>query len=409
MKYTNLDDWLSSRGFLTFFAFALAFALWLYVVGNRNEEIAKEYEVRLEFLNPPSGLALFPSVRSALIALNGERRAMNSLQTSKLVSEVDLKGLGAGRHSLPILFKAPPKTAVTQISPKDVEVELARLTEKELKVRVLPPEEMPPGYIMDGAVVSPETVKAHGREDQLASLTEIVVRPTTENLFEGGTWKIPLRAPAGTTLDFSPPDVTLSATYYQGIPRKELPIEVRTRGSLPPNLRLVSTKVSPENLPVEGRSEAFEGVDKLYTDPVNLSRLTKSQTVQTKVTNIPKGLSMLAPPIVSVTFELKTLNDTKSYKDVTILFEGVPEDAQWIAEPASVTVLVEGARSILDAMTPEKLELSAYVDVSSIVTPSVRLPVRIRTRQNSGVEIVGIEPSTVKVTRRQPQNQQPNN
>ena len=55
MKYTNLDDWLSSRGFLTFFAFALAFALWLYVVGNRNEEIAKEYEVRLEFLNPPAG------------------------------------------------------------------------------------------------------------------------------------------------------------------------------------------------------------------------------------------------------------------------------------------------------------------------------------------------------------------
>ena len=138
-KYANIDELLSSRGFLAFFAFALACALWVYVVGNRNEEIAKEYEVRLEFLNPPNGLALFPSSRVALVTLYGERRAMNSLQSSRLVSEVDLKGLRAGRHSLPVMFKAPAKTTVTQITPKDVEVELVRLTNKELVVKILPP------------------------------------------------------------------------------------------------------------------------------------------------------------------------------------------------------------------------------------------------------------------------------
>lgn len=399
-KYANLDTLLSSRGCLLFFSLLLSAALWFFVVGNRNEEIAKTFEVRLEFLNPPSDLALFPSVKTVVITLNGERRAINALQTSQLVSEVDLKGLVEGRHTVPIKFKAPSRMTVAQIVPKDVEVELARLIDKELKVKVLPPVDMPAGYIMDGVTVNPETVSAHGRQDQLSSIYEVSVRPTRDELFNGGSWRIPLKAPEGVDLDFTPPDVTVSATYYQGMPRKDLPVEVRTRGTLQPNLRLISAKVVPEVLPVEGRAEAFEQVKSLSTEPINLSRLTKSVAVQTKIAELPAGLALLSSPVVTVNIEIKTLNDTKEFTEVPVGIQGAADNARWNVEPRGVTVSVEGSASALQNLTPEDFGLVAYVDVSNIVAQSIRLPVRLQYKEIAGIEAVTVEPATVKVLRR---------
>lgn len=399
LKYSDISELFSSRYFLAVFSLFLAVALWFYIVGNRNEEIAKTYEVRLEFLNPPAELTLFPSVRAVVITLNGERRAINALDPSRLVSEVDLKGLSEGRHTLPINFKAPSRMTVAQLVPKDVEVELARMIDKDLKVKVLPPEDMPAGYIMDGAASEPDTVKARGRQDQLSGIYEIAVRPTVEELFRGGTWRVPLRSPTGVDLEFSPPDVAVSATYYQGMPRKELPIEVTTRGTLAPSLRLLSMKVVPEVLPVEGREAAFDQVDKIYTESINLSRLTRSTSVQTKIAELPAGLSLLSSPVVTVNIELKSLNDTKDFFDVPLVLRGDTTDAAWQIEPSTVTVHVEATASALQNLTLEDFGLTAYVDVSNIVTQTIRLPVRLQYREIAGIETVGVEPQTVKITR----------
>ncbi len=399
IKFNSLDEWLTSKKFLCVFSLLLSFMLWFYVVGNRNEEIAKTFEVPIGFLNPPAELSLFPSVRTAVITLNGERRAINTLDPSQLVTEVDLRGLGEGRHTLPIRFKVPSRMSVAQITPKDLEIELARIIEKDLMVRVLPPEDMQSGYIMDGAEVSPKTVKARGRKDQLSSIYEISVRPTIEELFSGGSWRIPLRAPDGVELEFSPADVTVSATYYQGMPRKELPVEVRTRGILPPSLRLISATVVPESLPVEGREEAFNQVLKLYTEPINLARLTKSTTVQTKIAELPAGLSLLSNPVVSVSIELKRLSDTKEFEQVPIEIRGDDQEAGWLIEPSTVTVTIEGALSAIQNLTLKDLGFSAYIDVSNVVTQSMRLPVRLQYKEIAGIDSISVEPTTAKITR----------
>ncbi len=399
IKFNSLDEWLSSKKFLCVLSLFLSLMLWFYVVGNRNEEIAKTFEVPLGFLNPPTELALFPSVRTAVITLNGERRAINTLDPSQLVTEVDLRGLGEGRHTLPIRFKVPSRMSVAQIVPRDLEVELARIIEKDLMVTVLPPEDMQPGFIMDGAEVSPKTVKARGRKDQLSSIFEISVRPTLEELFRGGTWRIPLRSPEGIELTFSPADVTVSATYYQGMPRKDLPVELRTRGILPPSLRLISAVVVPESLPVEGREEAFNQVSKLYTEPINLARLSKSTTLQTKIAELPEGLSLLSNPVVTVNIELKRLSDTKEFAQVPIEIRGSDKNTKWLVEPATITVNIEGTHNAIQKLTLKDLKFSAYIDVSNVVAQSMRLPVRLQYKEIAGIDSVSVEPTTAKITR----------
>ncbi len=399
INFNSLDEWLTSKKFLCVFSLLLSFMLWFYVVGNRNEEIAKTFEVPLGFLNPPAELALFPSVRTAVVTLNGERRAINTLDPSQLVTEVDLRGLGEGRHTLPIRLKVPSRMTVAQIVPRDLEVELARIIEKDLMVTVLPPEDMQPGFIMDGAEVSPKTVKARGRKDQLSSIFEISVRPTLEELFRGGTWRIPLRSPEGVELAFSPADVTVSATYYQGMPRKDLPVEVRTRGTLPPSLRLISAVVVPESLPVEGREEAFNQVSTLYTEPINLARLSKSTTIQTKIAELPDGLSLLSNPVVSVNIELKRLSDTKEFVKVPIQIKGGEKTTKWLVEPSTVTVNIEGSHNAVQKLTLKDLKFSAYIDVSNVVAQSMRLPVRLQYKEIAGIDSVSVEPMTAKITR----------
>lgn len=251
-KYGSLDEWLSSRNFLRCFSLLLALALWLYVVGDRNEEMVKEYEVRLEFLNPPAGLTLLPSSRSVYVTLNGERRAMSVIQSSVLVSDVDLKGLAAGKYRLPVRFSAPTRTTMTQLTPSTVEVELVRFADKEIPVVVKPPKNMSQGYVMDGASVNPDKVIVRGREEVVAAMKEVVVTPTVGQLEKGGTWSLTLHGPAEGMLKFTPPEVTASAAYFLGRPRKTVKVRAEGRGTLPSDLKLLKITTQPEEVSVEG-------------------------------------------------------------------------------------------------------------------------------------------------------------
>ncbi|MBP3848165.1 MAG: hypothetical protein J6D22_00290, partial [Pyramidobacter sp.] len=164
IKLKRFSEQLYKKGFMAVFSVILALIMWFLVVGNQNEEIAKTFEVRLEMLTPPTGLSTFTSVKNVAVTLKGRRRAVNALENQALVSQIDLKGLSAGTHTVPVSFRTPSRMKLTQIAPANVEVTLTRIIDKSLAVKVLPPENLPRGYVMDGATVSPTAVTAHGRE-----------------------------------------------------------------------------------------------------------------------------------------------------------------------------------------------------------------------------------------------------
>lgn len=375
-------SWLSSRMFILAISLVVAFTLWGYHASNRNEEIAKTYEVRLEMHNPPAELRAFPSTETVSVTINGERRAVNALENFPLAASVDLKDLDAGVHSLPVHFRTPFRMR-SQINPKDIEVKLVRMVDKDLKVAVVPPSDMPDGYILENVTVEPTIVTAHGREDQLAGMEEITISPALIDLQKGGPWKIPVRSPDGTNFSFSPVNITVSADYVK---REDnlITVEVATNNSI-----TTQADQSQTQLLTEGSLSA------------NIARGLTAQTLAGNDTIVAESRGLQSSSQASSGLEVRTMVTSQSFEGIPVTVRGAAEGIEWQVEPLAVTVRVDGTFQAIQALTLEALELNAYVDVSNIVAESIPLPLHLQYNSDiSGIESVKADISTVKVTRK---------
>ena len=387
---TEFFGWFSSRMAIFAAALVIAFSLWGYHAGNRNEEIAKTFEVRLELRNPPAELRAFPLTETVSITLRGERRAVNALDT--LDASVDLKGLEAGLHSLPVQFKTPLRMTA-QVNPRDIEVRLVRMVDRELAVKAVPPENMPEDYTMTDAVVEPSTVIAHGREDQLDEISVIEVAPALADLQKGGTWKIPLRAPNGASISFTPAEVNVTAEYRQRETNR-ITLEVAAH-----DIVVTSQSAEQPQVPLLPDSQLTIGI---------AQQGIVAQTVPYPATEgIQAEITETSAPAPSASgLEVKAMSASADFADTPIAVRGAEDGAEWTVEPQTVTVHVEGEAKAIDGLTAEKLALAAYVDVTSIVTDSITLPVHLQYDKGiSGIETIKADLATVKVRRVQKEQQ----
>jgi len=397
IKLKRFSEQLYKKGFMAVFSVILALIMWFLVVGNQNEEIAKTFEVRLEMLTPPTGLSTFTSVKNVAVTLKGRRRAVNALENQALVSQIDLKGLSAGTHTVPVSFRTPSRMKLTQIAPANVEVTLTRVIDKSLAVKVLPPENLPRGYVMDGATVSPTAVTAHGREDELQNVFEVYVRPTFEQLKGEQPIHIALKTPSGVNYSCSPSEVTVDATYSETRPRSEAEVVVETRGTLPSYLVLKNPIVSvPNKILYEGRANSLK---QIYTEAIDLSQVRESTTVKAKLVNIPAGVSLFSPAHVDVHIDVETIRVKSEFSGIPVTVRGTSSNDHWIVEPDRISVFVLGDAEIMKNLTPESLGLHAYVDVSGMVTSSLFMPIVIEKKSAVDVEILTSDINMVKVMR----------
>ena len=388
---------LTSKGFLWCVSFVLALSMWFLVVGNRNEEIAKTFEVPLDISNPPAGLKTYRTVQTVSVTLTGRRRAVNALENQNLTAQIDLKGIDVGAHMLPVLFRSPSRMKLSQLVPAEVEVVLAREIEKTLTVKVQPPENMPGNYELINVAVSPDKVVARGREDELSSVFEAFVCPTLDQLRSSQSVKVRVHVPSGVSYVYSPAEVTVDATLNpKSRPSVQIPIVVKTRGTLRSYLRLVKMETEPATVTYNGRAGVLK---QLYTEPIDLSQSRKSTTIETTLTGIPQGIALSAASKVTVKIEVESQRIQREFAQIPIQVRGADEKSNWIVQPSSISVSVEGDAETMKDLTAEVLGLKAYVDVTGIVTPQAVVPIYLEKNETAGVEVIFDAESMAEVKR----------
>jgi YbbR domain-containing protein len=396
-KWKQISGRLSSKSFLWFVSFALALSMWFLVVGNRNEEIAKTFEIPLLISNPPAGLNAYRKVQTVSVTLTGRRRAVNALENQNLTAQIDLKGVGAGTHMQRVLFHTPSRMKLNQLAPANVEVVLAREIEKTLTVKVQPPENMPGNYELINVTVSPDTVVARGREDELNTVFEAYVCPTLEQLRGGRIIKARVHVPSGVSYVYTPAEVTVEATLNPKLrPTVQIPIVVKTRGTLRPYLRLVRMETEPATVTYSGRLGVLK---QLYTEPIDLSQVRKSTSIETTLTGIPQGIALGAASKVTVRIEVESQRIQREFTEIPVLVRGAEENANWFVSPSTISVSVEGDAESMKDLNADTLGLRAYVDVSGIVTPQAVVPVYVEKKDIPGVEVIFDADSMAEIKR----------
>lgn len=100
-----------------------------------------------------------------------------------------------------------------------------------------------------------------------------------------------IELPPGLELNrIDPPELQIRARRLQ---RLELPVEVSTRGTLPDDLSLVEIRPDPDTVSVLAPEEMARIPDRIYTAPINLSRITETGTYRASL-ELPEGVRL--PP-----------------------------------------------------------------------------------------------------------------
>ena len=176
------------------------------------------------------------------------------------------------------------------------------------------------------------------------------------------------------------------------IQEREVSIEPRFIGELPPGYRRAGVQLMPATVTVRGAESRISQIDKLQTTTVSLSGRTGTFTEAVEVDiHEPDDISVVGPSQVALRVEIEEEVSEKVIENVPVT---VPAQPAASVLPPTVTVKLRGPVSVLRALSAANL--SATVpgdDPGARAAPQVML----RDADDARIEVVSVTPETVRL------------
>ena len=403
MAFKRLDSLLSSRIFLRAVALGVALLVWFYVAGDQGSEVNKTLRLRVDYRNASPGFSVTHSVRDLQVRIAANRRLFETLELEKLSCEVDLKGLESGKYRLPARVLLPPGVRLVSVSPEQVTVELVRLIEKVLPIRIAWEGAFPDDALIESLTLTPSEVTVRGREDVLSILTEALVTPKAgETISDAESLlDVKLKTDKGTEapgeVDLYPREVRLQAVMVKDVERKEVPIVASVTGTPEIGYRIEETVVTPATVQIVGASSSLEMVESLQTRPVDVSGLAQDKTVEVDPV-LPEGqrVKLLGPVKINVSLVVRPIDNGTGFMrlKLPVKLEGKSVYPSWKSVPSTVSVQVGSASGGSSLPTLEDSIVEVYVDVTNLVSKKIVVPVQVRVNSKE-IRVLKVEPERV--------------
>lgn len=402
MAIKRLDSLLSSRIFLRAVALSVALLVWFYVAGDQGSEVNKTLRLRIDYRNVPAGFSVSRSVRDVEVKIAANRRLFENLELDRISCEVDLKGLENGKYRLPVRALLPPGVRLVSVSPEQVTVELVRLIEKVLPVRIAWDGVLPEDVLIDQLTLTPSEVTIRGPENILSGFSEAVVTPDAGQVLSGEETSLSVRlksdkgpvVPSG--IDLFPKDVRLQVTVVKDVERKVVPVVPSVSGAPESGYRIEETRVDPTTVEILGDRSTLEMIESLATRPIDASGLIGDKTVETDLV-LPSGkLKFKNSGKVKVTFLVRPVDNGTGVMTLKlpVKLEGKSVYPSWKSVPGTVSVQIASASG--GTGLPDLLDnlVEVYVDVTNLVSKKIVVPVEVRVNSKE-IRVLKVEPERV--------------
>jgi len=155
--------------------------------------------------------------------------------------------------------------------------------------------------------------------------------------------------------DVSPDVVRLT---FEALDQRSLPFSISLFGSLPQGLSLAGPpEITPEVTAVFGPASRIAGMDSIGLQPLDLSTVDSSGPITLPVdSSVLQGLNVL-PYEASVVIPTEA-TATREFPDIPVSVPRLAADPQLQSRPASVTVVLFGARTLVEGIDPADLRVA---------------------------------------------------
>lgn len=398
--------WLVKNLSTLLIAFLLAVIVWVSAVwaADPNELNVLERSIPIEFIGQSPNLQLMGDpAGSVMLTLNAPSSVWKELNsnTESVRAWVDLTGLEAGEHTLPIQVQILPRLVrLVSQDPEQITVQLEPLVTKTYTVTAQLIGSPPTGYQAGEAAISPQTVSLTGPASSMAKVKDVRVIVDISGLNESinatmtpAAYDADGRAITGLVLTPEKLQVKVSISLLGGF--RYVIVRPVTLGLVANGYRLTNIYVTPAGLVVFSSDPQL--LDDLpgyvETKPINLT--DASDDFETLVElNLPEGVTAVGDPKVLIQVSIAAIESSLAVSmpvEVVGLLPGLKAEVS----PLTVDVILSGPVPVLNNLKPSdirvKVDLTGFGEGVFQLLPVVDfLP--------EAVLIVSILPSTIEVT-----------
>lgn len=396
----KLDRLLRSHIFLRAVALFVAGIIWFYVANDVQTETERAFRVPVIYRNVPAGFRYLTDTESVTVEVAGQRNLYPGLRSENVTCEVDLGDLKPGRYRLPIRPILPSGARLIKVSPGYAGVQLVKVVERLVPIRLEVKEGLPQGAFLESVKIKPPEVTVVGPEEVVGGIQYFSVQAGLDEIKGDKEIDLPIDMgnipPGMENVSIQPVRVNVTATLAMGTPKKMVSLGANVVGEVGRDYELQAVVVEPAEITIQGPPEALRDIERIETDPIDLSTLTESQNMVVPLLVPPKGVQILGDPTVKVQIVLTQKKLTRRYSMVPVLIEGKSVYPAWRVEPQEVDIVVEGAPSLLDSLKGQGSVFEVFVDVTHIISKKLVVPVQTRTKIE-GLRIIRTEPAEVTV------------
>lgn len=393
----SIDRLLASRLFLKVISLLVATLVWYYVAADRGTDVVRTVTVPLEFLNAPADMSVTSKVRDVDVQISGTRESAFSL-SGTIASQVDLNGLDPGIHRKPVKAILPSGVRLVAVSPPYVDLELTRMASRLLPVRMVTPEDLPPGYRIEDVIILPGEVSVKGAEEEIAPLDNVWIIPTMDQLQTGKEVVLPVVFSAdssGKDLFLAEPgQATLLFNLIKGLPRKLVPVRIGTTGEPERDFQIDAIAVDPPEVTIQGPLESIERIEELFLGSFDVEGITGDISRSVPLERPADDVEFVLDNSVRVRVLLTPRTENRLYPRIPIKLSGRSVYPDWRVDPPVANVFIEGSPSALDAAESKGTPVEIFVDVTNLVSTKIKVPLQFRIKEK-GLKMSVIEPAAV--------------
>jgi YbbR domain-containing protein len=180
---------------------------------------------------------------------------------------------------------------------------------------------------------------------------------------------------------------------FEPVERRDFKVEVPRVGQLPKELTLSKVDVEPKVATVKGPRSELKQLRFIESEPIDLSDLTKTQTLNLSLRN-PGNQSSLITKTVSVRVAINEIPRQRTFEKRPVELRTSPNVSDIGIEPTEVTVILEGPPALVAEVDPGSIV--PYVRVKEPPPPEGRT-VDIKVEVPEGCAVAQVEPASVLV------------
>jgi YbbR domain-containing protein len=366
----TLFQWLRDNFSSMVLSLLLALIIWIIVARETNPVTERAVAVNVEVNGPDRGMLVISSLPTTAEVRVRATESTWPLTSQEVSTILDLTGLGAGLHQVPLEARMVPglQAVLGYVIPASVQVEIVEESERELPVQLVLSGSLPVGYTHDEPVIEPAVVTVRGPLPQVLLVSEVRAELSISNYREDFVTEVDLVAldnneqPIGG-LTILPPsvEVIIPVNLEEDIREVAVLLDADFRPAL--NYYISDITVNPLSVTVRGDPEILATLQSIRTQPISLEELTENVTRSVPL-ELPEGVKLVDVQTVEVRVTVSAQSGFTSI-EVPLEVTGLGTGLEAEVLPTSVVVSLSGPVPVLEAIS-EQGAIQAVIDLTDL-------------------------------------------